>query len=57
MGSVRPLRMDAETISEELDRGTHPEALVRSNHIVHRLSFPSRFLHVQDIRFSVQTKP
>ena len=57
MGSVRPLRMDVETIDEELDRGAHPEALVRSNRIVHRFPLASRFLHVQHVRFSVITLP
>src|SRR5436305_5916132 len=57
MGSVRPLRMDAELFGEELNRGAHPEALMRSNRIVHCLCFPSRFLHIRQIGCSVITLP
>ena len=49
MGSVRPLRIDAELIGEELDRGTHPEGLMRSNRIVHRLPVAPCVLHAREI--------
>jgi hypothetical protein len=41
--------MDAETLGEELNGGTHPEGLMRSNLIVHRFARSSRLLHAQHI--------
>src|SRR4051794_32010136 len=57
MGSVRALRMDAELVGEELDRGAHPEALVRSNVIVHRFPLPPRFLHTRHIDLPIVALP
>src|SRR3954470_4109903 len=57
MGSVGPLRIDAELVGEERDRGLHPEALVRSNRIVYRLPVPARCLHARQIGLALVALP